>query len=671
MNCSGPARLLSVSALGTVCMARSLRSTVIGCAALALLCLTFSDPSPAQDVRRPLTQAGKQALYQRVIAVPGAELAEEVGDAPDATRRIAPFTTYYVYERRDADDEQWLAVGDDTVGTVVGWLRGRHAVDWKQTLTVAFRDPAEHSRVLLFGDRRSLKTLVDEGDGERYGALRAQALGGIAADSPLVAIQPDRYIDIRRDFYLVPILDHEDVLIGGEQGRLLHVATVPLQDAPAIAEAYRSGIVFVIDATVSMGPYIERTRAVMRRVYDAIAEARLSDRVSYGLVGFRDSTDAVPGLDYTSRIYADLLDGTRGETFLARIDSLQPATVSSEGFDEDAYAGVEQAIEAMDWSNYYARYVILITDAGPRRGTDPLSSTGLDTDAVRRLAADKQITLGVFHLRTPSGVTNHAYAQDQYERLSRVEGIGDFYYPVPTGDVADFERVLSAFTAQLTGQVRAAASGEAPQRVAAAGGAQVGDELERFQEKVARLGYALRVRYLKESTEQAVPALFDAWLVDRDFDAPGERSVDVRALLTRDQLSDLQEVLRQVLLTAEEGALAPDDFLDELKSLAATISRDPQATRTATRAVGGQSLADLGYMREYLEGLPYRSEVMNIDLSIWEQWPAQRQFEFINQLSSKVAYYEALHDNVDLWVSLDGGGVDGDSVYPLLLEALP
>ena len=142
-------------------------------------------------------------------------------------------------------------------------------------------------------------------------------------------------------------------------------------------------------------------------------------------------------------------------------------------------------------------------------------------------------------------------------------------------------------------------------------------------------------------------------------------------LLTRDQLSDLHEVLRQVLITAEEGALAPDDFLDELKSLAATVSRDPEATKSATRAVGGQSLADLGYMREYLEGLPYRSEVMNLDLSIWEQWPAQRQFEFINDLDAKVAYYRALHDNVDLWVSLDGEPVDGDSVYPLLLEALP
>jgi hypothetical protein len=83
------------------------------------------------------------------------------------------------------------------------------------------------------------------------------------------------------------------------------------------------------------------------------------------------------------------------------------------------------------------------------------------------------------------------------------------------------------------------------------------------------------------------------------------------------------------------------------------------------------SLADLGYMREYIEGLPYQSEVMKIDLGDWQQWTAEQQFEFINQLDAKGAYYKALHDNVDLWVSLDGGPVDGDSVYPLLLEALP
>jgi hypothetical protein len=621
------------------------------------------------QVARPLTQQGKKSLYQRVIAVPGAVLAKAPG-SPDASARVVPpFTTFYVYERRNVDGQEWLRVGSDSTGTQEGWLSGLRAVDWNQTLTVAFKDPAKQERVLLFGNRESIKRLIDSDNAQAYGDLRARAEQGNIDDSGVVAIQPDANVDIRRDFYLVPILDHEDVLVGGQQARLLHVATVPLQDSPMIVDAYRTGIVFVIDSTISMGPYIDRTRAIMRRVYQSIADAELSDRVSFGLVSYRDSTVAVPALEFVARTFVTLEEGKSGAEFLRRTEAVKPALASSEGFDEDAYAGIQQAIQSIDWSGYYARYIVLITDAGPRIGSDPLSTTGLDSASLRRLAQDQDIAIGVFHLRTPQGVDDQAFAEGEYRSLSAISGIGDFYYPVETGSVSAFEAALSAMTEQLTLQVREAASGRPPARVAA--NVEPSTELEAFQQKVARLGYALRMRYLQQSTGVGVPALFDAWMVDRDFDNPGERSVDVRVLLTRNQLSDLDEVLRQVLITAEEGTLAPGDFLNELKSLAATVSRDPQAAKTATRAVGGQSLADLGYMREYLEGLPYKSDVMDLDLSIWEQWPAQRQFEFINQLDSKVAYYRALHDNVDLWVSLDGGAIDGDSVYPLLLEALP
>jgi len=619
------------------------------------------------QVERPLVQEGKAALYQRVIAVPGAALARNHGDTSNR-RTVPPFSTYYVYDRRQSGDRQWLQVGTDSTGSIDGWLPDEEAIDWKQTLTVAFRDPAQHERVLLFGDRNALKKIIDENDAATYGKLRVQAEQEVSADSPVIAIQPDRYVDIRRDFYLVPILSHEDVLVGGQQARLLRVATVPLQDSDAIIDAYRTGIVFVIDSTISMQPYIDATHDVMQRVYRSIEAADLSNRVSYGLVAYRDNISAVPGLEYVTRTYANLADGSSGEEFLSRIQTVNPATVSSEGFNEDAYAGIDAAIRSVDWSGYYARYIILITDAGPRAGSDPLSTTGLDAASLRRLAADNDIVIGAFHLRTPAGAENHAYAEEEYRRLSTVSGIGDFYYPVETGDVGEFEAALSALTDQLTAQVRAAASGQPPTRLAAS---TTATELEAFQEKFSRLGYGLRMRYLQEQAGLGVPSLFNAWMVDRDFAAPAERALDVRVLLTRDQLSDLHEVLRQVLITAEEGALAPDDFLDELKSLAATISRDPEAAKSATRASGGQSLADLGYMREYLDGLPYKSEVMNLDLSIWEQWSAQRQFEFINQLDGKVAYYRALHDNVDLWVSLDGESVDGDSVYPLLLEALP
>jgi len=58
-------------------------------------------------------------------------------------------------------------------------------------------------------------------------------------------------------------------------------------------------------------------------------------------------------------------------------------------------------------------------------------------------------------------------------------------------------------------------------------------------------------------------------------------------------------------------------------------------------------------------------------LDDWEAWPARQQIDFLHRLENKISYYRALHDHTDLWVSLDGGAIDGDSVFPVALEMLP
>ena len=619
---------------------------------------------------RPLNLEGKRALYQRVIAVPGASIVDAAG-SEEAAQPVTPFTVFYVYAREQTSGREWLQVGLDSNGDIDGWLPADQTVSWRQALTVGFKDPAKQPRVLLFNERDPLRALVEQNDVQQYQDLRQRAIDGGESSSPVAAVQPDGFIDIRRNFYLVPILSHEDVLVGDRPARLLQVASVPLRSSAA-QNPYRAGIVFVIDTTKSMGPFIERTREVMRDVYEQLEAAGLADRVSYGLVGFRDSTEAVPALDYVARTFADLTSS--GDEFLRQVRDVRAASASSEGFNEDAYAGVARAIDEIDWGGQFARYVILITDAGPRLAGDPLASTGLGTSALRERLTESGIAPWVIHLKTPAGEQegDHGFAEQEYRALANVEDIGSFYYPVETGSVADFGAALETMMGQLTNQVRAAATGFQPLNSAwrEVGGGD--SELAAFQQKVARLGYALRMDYLQQNAEEgSAPALFNAWLVDRDPAQPSERAVDVRVLLTRDQLSDLHDVLARILERAEEGALAPQSFLDELRSLAAIVSRDPEAVEGVAAAGEGASLAELGYMREYIEDLPYQSEVMNLDLADWQQWPAQQQFEFINQLDSKVAYYRALHDNLDLWVSLDGGAVDGDSLYPLLLEALP
>ena len=657
---------------------------------LAGICLIATTAHAAQ----PLLMPGKQSLFQRVLAVPGALLHATPGS--ENAEPVTPFTAYYVYARR-SDDGDWLQVGTGRFGDTEGWLPADKTIAWAQGLTVAFREADGRDRALLFRDPASVRELAKTRDLDKYGALYSAAVAGEAReDSPVVAIQPAGKLDIRENFYLVPILRHEDLYVGSEQARLLQVSSVPLNsEKPVVAEppppqpgpaavpaaaaaepadsGYRAGLVFAIDATLSMDPYIDRTREAVMKIYDALGDAGLLGNVNFGLVAFRDSPKAVPELEYLSRTYVTLEQGRNPGTFLSQVNDLAAATASSKDFIEDSYAGVKQAIDDMNWSDHAARYLVLVTDAGPRTGGDPLSSTGLDAQDLRRMAREKGIAIFVLHLLTETNSSNHASAAKNYRELAKFPGIGTLYYAVPTGDVGEFGQVLDTLAGQITMQVQMAGASQPLPAAPVEPEPVENPRLAELQSKVAKLGYALRMKYLKRNESDKIPNVFNAWLLDRDIRDPEQRTLDVQVLLTRDQLSDLHDILKGVLQTAEEGLLSPQNFLNELKSLAATISRDPEqlGSTTATTAGAGNSLADLGFMREYIEDLPYTGEVMSLSLEDWETWPARRQIEFLHRLEDKITYYRALHDHTDLWVSLDGGSVDGDSVFPVALEMLP
>ncbi len=658
-----------------------------------LLALTLSGAAllgGAANATQPLLMDGKESLFQRVLSVPGAQLHDSPGGA--AGDDVTPFTAYYVYARRDG----WLQVGTGRHGDTDGWLRDKDAIDWAQGLTVAFREADGRDRALLFRDAGSLRELAKSRDLETYSSLYSAAEAGEPkADSPVVAIQPAGKLDIRENFYLVPILRHEDLYLGNEQARLLKVSSVPLDSEkpvppsspPAAAAndaatapanpgadgAYRAGLVFAIDSTLSMDPYIERTRKAVMKIYDALGDAGLLGNVNFGLVAFRDSPQAAPEIEYLARTYVDLEQGRSPGTFLGRVNDLSAATISSQDFIEDSYAGIKKALDEMQWSEHAARYLVLVTDAGPRTASDPLSSTGLDAEKLRALAREKGVAIFVLHLLTDATKADHASAEAHYRELAKFPGIGSLYYAVPTGDINEFGQALDTLAGQITMQVQIAAGAQPLPAAPPPPAPSDNPRLAELQSKVAKLGYALRMKYLKRNESEKVPNVFNAWLLDRDIRDPEQRTLDVQVLLTRDQLSDLHDILKGVLQTAEEGLLSPQNFLNELKSLAATVSRDPEqlGSTTATTAGAGNSLADLGFMREYIEDLPYTGEVMNLSLEDWETWPARRQIEFLHGLEDKITYYRALHDHTDLWVSLDGGAVDGDSVFPVALEMLP
>lgn len=638
------------------------------------------------DGRLPMLMEGKKTLFRKVLMRPRAIVSVQPGSVGE--KPTVPFSVMFVYGETSKDGKTWLEIGSDSAGTVLGWVPQSDTAAWRQTMTLAFTNPAGRQTTLLFRDRGSLETLLGADDLlVKAETFREQIRRGrLPSDGPVISVEPDTYIDIKKQFYLLPILDAEEVYLdSGFPMTLLHVTSVSdhseagseqenAQD-PKPPEDLRAAVTFVIDATNSMGPYIDQVRTSVRALYDQMEKAGISDKISFGLVAYRDNLEAAPGLGYTSKVYADPSKIKTSEEFLNQVAELSPAQASSRGFDEDAYAGINDALSAINWDGFGARFIILVTDAGAREGADPLSKTGMSSDQMRQFARSKDVYLYVMHLKTPAGAGDHQSAEAQYRALSRygADTNSNLYYPVIAGKVKNFADAIERVGTSIIGNIEEIDSDRAVQleRIKKSREALDGakTEQERADAKLeydtALVGLAIKLRYLGSKQGEQAPDVFDAWLADRSFRDPDLPVVEVRVLLTKNQLSDLQQTLTRIIDASEAGQIAPDHFFESIKAAAAAMGRNGDKITKA------EKLADTGLVGEYLEGLPYRSTVMNVSQDIWASWGVGQQQQFIDTLRSKARLYGRYHDDTNNWVLLNPDAPAGDAVYPIPLDSLP
>ena len=127
----------------------------------ALLALCISPLSQADD--KPLIQAGKKTLFQRVLTTPGCKISPSAGGTAGDEQPV--FSRFYVYERAQAANAEWLKVGPDSYGKTIGWLPASCTTDWKMQLTrptataCCFSRTAPRSKASLMRRTRSAKSL--------------------------------------------------------------------------------------------------------------------------------------------------------------------------------------------------------------------------------------------------------------------------------------------------------------------------------------------------------------------------------------------------------------------------------------------------------------------------------------------------------------------------------
>ncbi|MGR2705107.1 serine/threonine protein kinase [Pseudomonas sp. IB20] len=615
--------------------------------------------------QRPLLMAGKKTLFQRVLSKPGAKLSHDAGGATD--EGLPAFSVLYVYQRKDVDGSPWLRVGAATDGRSDGWLPAAQVSDWKQSLVLKFTERSGRAPVMFLRQSSEVEKLL--ADPAAAKGVLAKAQKNSEDNQQVLALEPTASAVPQDQFYLLPIFDSKESFDeNGQPVQLLNVASIDPGSAAAKpaarainthADAFRTAVVLVVDTTVSMQPYIDQVRDVVHELQTRIAERGELDSVSFGLVGFRNSIKKTPGLEYVAKTLITLDQGRDPQRFLDMARQVKASTVSSHSFNEDAFAGVMQAVDGMDWSGYGGRIILLVTDAGALRKNDPFATTQMNEAEVRQAALGKQIKIYALHLRTDAGKKTHAGAESQYRVLTADANpqIGDLYTPVPGGDVRKLgERVdeIGSVFANLVHQVRS----NTPQPVPLLSAAPT------LADKSAAVGYAMHMDFLGRKTASQAPQLVSAWTADRDLTNPALPAFQVCVMLTKLQLNDLQQSLKLIVDAARKTQTSPKGFFQEIASASAYMSRDPQALRK------GGNLADGGILGEYLEGLPYRSKSLNMTQDLWLSLSVAEQEDFIDELDSKIRLYETFHNDVANWVRF-GDAEPGDALYRVPLSTLP
>jgi hypothetical protein len=672
---------------------------------LAFLLMLLSSVAFGAEERMPVSIGEASELPLRVLTRPMSTLYKDNTGVTALESNLPAFQAYFVYTRPAGEaldsGTGWYEVGTDDKGKVVGWLKGDDIFEWRQTMCLAFTHPEGRKPVLMFEDEGALAALTKEDAAKRatsteefYKAIDGAAAGGttLPAKFPVISVEPKMAVDITKQFYLLPILEHKSVELDGREGRLLRIAAVSgsgekareSSDLRSNAQAAKSAaassadnaktlenlkidFVWVIDTTRSMGPYITKATEVMRSVSKNIAvDPKLTGKIAFGAWAYRDST-TIADIEYQTKNFTPELQPV--DAFLSTMDQIKETPVDSVDMAEDLFAGVADAIQKTAWRPGAIRVITIIADAPSHEAGHKWNSSGQDENTLRVLATESHVTIMALHLMPPRTAKYNKIAEKQLTVLSRNEGTTEVtYWGMNANNMAGFEKVTAEITAPVTAFAGAGAKALAESDPAAAAPAAPQASSGETAPSAAAVANALRaaaVQWIGSQAGATPPRDIEAWVTDKDLSDASKQSLEVRLLLNKRQLDSLATLLNEVLQAGRTNQISGESFFNSLQAASAVASRNPDLLANAP------NLEKSGLIPDFLSGLPYHSQLMDMNNDLWSSWGPDEQDGFLNAIEAKVKAYTSIHDNPELWVALNKGDDASENVAPVPLELLP
>jgi len=690
--------------------------------------MQFDDNTTVVKRSKPVMIDGKKMLPLRVLVRPFSNIyAKNSLESDIVMSNVPALKPFYVYHKPTPEEieleDAWYQVGTNTRGKIIGWMQAKDVLEWKQTMCLVYTHPEGRKPLLMFDRESDLQNLLNLPEENRTKKIeeyyRAIADNQIPKNFPIKSIEPKRALDWKKEFYFLPILASKTVEFGNREARVLKLTASTNSRANAREstdikknDSYRENanvksttikkkeikilkldIVWVVDTTVSMRPYIDRTVAVIKDASQTIAQSSDTNiAINFGIWGFRDSRLDIPNIGYTTKNYTDKLVPI--EQFSQILESVDTTKVDSVDYPEDLFSGMNNAINDTSWSDNSMRFIILVGDAPSHRSGHKWNLSGQNEETLRIMANDRGINIFAIHIFNPKAKKFQELALEQYKTLSINKGNTEpSFKEILSTDIDQFQEFTDDITKVFTDSIQklkvhfASINSKIKESTPENGSTKAsgemafsddnqevdiddvlaGDKDDNTTAKVlaSRMFRSALIEWIGSQGDTKAPRDIVAWAIDKDLENPSIPSVEVRLLINKRELDSLATTLDSIIKAGTRGSVSGEDFFSLLQATTAMVSRDPNMIRQVKR------MTDTGLIPEFLMGLPYKSQLMAMDNEQWDSLSVDEQTEFIDSMSSKVDTYRRIHDSPEGWIRVNPDDDPDEYIYPISLDLLP
>ena len=651
------------------------------------------------DIACRVTETG---LSLRALPRSFSPLYAAADDSVDPiSNAVSGFKPMFVFDIQDLDDRDpasingWYQLGYSE-RRPIGWMKAQDVIEWRQALLLEYSHPGAGSNrrtpVVMFSEMDALQEFVTKnGRKSRTQNLLDQIDNG-EVPAKVIGKEPDRFLNIDDDFYLLPVVDWSREETFDKPSHYLQVvAAVPgsraeskgestLQDEEYLKENLFDGeaitdIVFVMDMTGSMQPYIDAVKKTLGNLVTNLADSEQEESpVRFGLVGYRDSIEATPELNWDVENFTpELLDAA---DFLEVLNEAAAAEVSSDEWAENVHGGYLGGINSqwrtLDDDRKSIRLMLLIGDASGHDIVDEKrgykNSTGSTAQDLYELARTNGIYPYSIHLRDERAEREWGKAQEQFSRFAygSADGSSTTTFSVQTDQAEEnltdtaqyignrFKSVIEGGFEALNNFANSDTDPEAPEMAT--------EEGRQMIELARGVMQAAIADFLGDGVKP--PRDFTSWVHDYDLADATREALSVRVMISRDQFDNVIRQTESLVDAIQAQTLGNVDFLIALKQASARTSLGLELKTDS-------SFEEQEFLPNWIASLPYKSRVLAMSPDEFANLKVNERKQFLARLESKLNAYSEIAGNVDRWLKLDENDDSLQEVIALPLTLLP